>query len=331
MFRVLFLILVVIGSTVFAQTDNAVRVSINEAVKIVEFEKATDDKVKILVNDFYAELNNNGSATGYIITYGTPEEVAIREKQIRDSIRFRKYDAIRMVFVQGGFRAVVKTELWLVPAGANPPSLGDGGEPQKIVEAVRFEKLGIHSEKFYQWNFNEFFGKLKKHENLNGYILINADDATYTDFVEKVRKYESFATINSDRIIFVKGKPQTPMSSELWLVPKGSELPKITVPKSEKFDEFGKLGNAEWLERMKNLGKKITEIKHNGSQLFIINYGTEKEITVAERLIERYLFRYCRDCFAFSNFKINYLRGNSEGKARRVFWIVPFGGETPIP
>ena len=135
----------------------------------------------------------------------------------------------------------------------------------------------------------------------------------------------------ADRIFFVKGNVLKDESVELWIAQKGGEVPKFTSPKAEKFDEFGKVSNAEWLKRMKILGKKLDEIKYGNLQLFIINYGTEKDINVAESLIEKYLFKNCRDCFGYSNVKITYLRGNSTGKARRVFWIVPFGAETPTP
>ena len=332
MFRVLFLILILMSSFIFAQTEdgNAIKDPLPEAIKFDEFEKATNGNVKMRMDAFYVELNNDPSASGYIINYGTDKEIAKREKQIRNAMAFRKYDISRITFVRGGFREVVKTEFWLVPAGANPPSPFSETKPQNITEAFRFEKLGIHSERFYQWIFDEFFGVLKNRENLNAYILINANDSDYAAFEAKIRKYESFAKINSERIFFIKGKPQSPMTSELWFVPKGAELPKIT-PKAEKIDEFGIISNSEWRRRMKVIGKKAREIKDGDSQLFIINYGTEKEIAVAEQLIQKYLYENCRDCFGYSNFKINYIRGGFAKKARRVFWIVPAGAELPKP
>ncbi len=71
---------------------------------------------------FFVELSNNPAAQGYIINYGTDREIAKREKQIRNSITFRRYDASRITLVRGGNREVIKTDLWLVPPGAESPT-----------------------------------------------------------------------------------------------------------------------------------------------------------------------------------------------------------------
>ncbi len=92
--------------------------------QVDDFGKLTNDEVKARVDNFYIELNNNPTAQGYIITYGTAKQIAAREKQIRDAIKFRNYDASRITFVSsvtttGGD---VRTVFWLVPAGATPPT-----------------------------------------------------------------------------------------------------------------------------------------------------------------------------------------------------------------
>jgi len=123
MFRILFLILIVTSSVAFAQTaENTEPRETPKAIKLDEFEKATNGYVKMIMDTFYIELNNNPAAQGYIINYGTDREIAKREKQIIASIAFRKLDAPRITFVRGGYRKVVKTDLWLVPPGAEPPT-----------------------------------------------------------------------------------------------------------------------------------------------------------------------------------------------------------------
>ncbi len=86
----------------------------------------TDDDIKARVDAFYIELNNNPNDVGYIITYGTPKEIARREAQIRKAIKFRKYDGSRVVFVQGGNTGEgAVTRFWRVPPGANPPDAAE--------------------------------------------------------------------------------------------------------------------------------------------------------------------------------------------------------------
>ena len=93
-----------------------------QARKMDEIQKATNGYVKMKMDNFYLELSNDPNATGYIINYGTAREIARREKQIRVSITFRKYDIQRITFVRGGYRQIIKTDLWIVPPGAQPPT-----------------------------------------------------------------------------------------------------------------------------------------------------------------------------------------------------------------
>jgi len=121
--RILFLILIVMSSVAFAQTEeNTEPQETPKAIKFDEFEKATNGYVKMKMDVFFVELRNNPAAQGYIINYGTDREIAKREKQIRNSITFCRYDASRITLVRGGNREVIKTDLWLVPPGAESPT-----------------------------------------------------------------------------------------------------------------------------------------------------------------------------------------------------------------
>lgn len=122
MFRVLFLILILTSSVAYAQTKEIIMPMEVSSYKLDEFQKATNGYVKMKMEMFFERLKNNPEAEGVIINYGTAREIAKREKQIRVSIIFRKYDAQRITFVRGGFRQVIKTELWIVPPGAVPPT-----------------------------------------------------------------------------------------------------------------------------------------------------------------------------------------------------------------
>ncbi len=82
-----------------------------------------NDEVRARVENFYIELNNTPSATGYIIIYGTEREITRREKQIRDSIRFRNLDPNRVTIVRGGDKGTgVETVFYIVPSGVTPPT-----------------------------------------------------------------------------------------------------------------------------------------------------------------------------------------------------------------
>ncbi|MBX7060298.1 MAG: hypothetical protein K1X52_01455 [Pyrinomonadaceae bacterium] len=87
-----------------------------------EFGKQKDDEVKARVDNFYIQLNNDPTATGYIINYGTPAQMRHRRAQIMKAINFRKYDKNRVVFVDGGDNGQGEyTKFWVRPAGADEP------------------------------------------------------------------------------------------------------------------------------------------------------------------------------------------------------------------
>ena len=56
MIRILFLLLVALSAAAFAQTEEKPK-----AVKVDEFERATNGYVKMKMDYFYVELNNNPS------------------------------------------------------------------------------------------------------------------------------------------------------------------------------------------------------------------------------------------------------------------------------
>jgi len=95
-----------------------------DAVMIDEFGKMPNDDIRGRLDIFFAELSNNPGNQGYIINYGTPKEIAAREKLITNHINFRKFDRSRITIVNGGASpdGTVRTKLYRIPPGADTPS-----------------------------------------------------------------------------------------------------------------------------------------------------------------------------------------------------------------
>lgn len=90
--------------------------------KIAEFGKLNDSELEERLNEFFIKLYKEQTATGYIINYGRASDVSKRERKIRDTFRLRHYDSFRIVIVNGGEEKELKTVLWIVPQGAEPPT-----------------------------------------------------------------------------------------------------------------------------------------------------------------------------------------------------------------
>ena len=120
MIRVLFLLLIVMSSAAFAQTQEN-----KEAYRFFEYEEISDKLLAEKSQAFCAEINKTGWV-GWIMNYGTLEEIKNREKQILKS--FENYDcrkefpSPRMTFVRIEKKDESKTVFWIVPPGKEPPN-----------------------------------------------------------------------------------------------------------------------------------------------------------------------------------------------------------------
>lgn len=211
MFRVLFLLLIAMSSVAFAQTEEK-----PQAVKIDEFERATNGYVKMKTDYFYTELNNNPSAQGYIINYGTAREIALRERQIRDAIRFRKFDSSRITVVNGGFRGVVKSEFWLVPAGAENPKIESSSR--------KFDEFGAATIGDVKARIDNLFIELGNNPDAKGYIVNYGTPKQVLARESEIKKSILFRKFDISRVTFIKGGAAKTIKTEFW----------IDSPKNEK-------------------------------------------------------------------------------------------------
>lgn len=92
---------------------------------IDEFGKLSNNEVKARIQALFVALENEPTAQGYIINYGTDEEIGVREKQIQKAIIFLELDANHLTVVRGGENPRgergVWTKAWIVPTGAQFP------------------------------------------------------------------------------------------------------------------------------------------------------------------------------------------------------------------
>ena len=91
-----------------------------------EFPSIAFDDDKARLDNFAVELQNNPTATGYVIIYGGSRSPLNRADKLGaralDYLTSKRgIDTSRIVVVNAGYRARDTFELWLVPQGATPP------------------------------------------------------------------------------------------------------------------------------------------------------------------------------------------------------------------
>jgi hypothetical protein len=94
---------------------------IDGPILVDEFGDEPHDATRGRLDSYFIELQNDTSSTGVIINYGPAKQKAARVKLIQNHIKFRKFDASRITFVDGG-DGELKTKLYRVPAGASQPT-----------------------------------------------------------------------------------------------------------------------------------------------------------------------------------------------------------------
>lgn len=198
---------------------------------------ATCEDRQARMDNFFLELNNDPSATGYIFSFGSPRIVAAVEKQMRANLKWRKYDTSRITFVNGGGRSKKATiEFWLVPAGADAPepeppveNEADFDTPRNNTEIkIDPKEPYIFSSEYYdggacvgedtELDLEGYAQKLKENPKSRGNIVIMM--MTNSEFREKEKEILTFLTkkgINRQRLRTFHRK--TFGGVELWILP----------------------------------------------------------------------------------------------------------------
>ena len=204
MFKFLFLIFAVMCLTSFAQSGKTPK-----AILVDEFETATNGFVKMKMDSFFAELSNNPEAQAFVFNFGTDREIARREKQLRNAIKFRKYDASRLTFVKVGFREKIKTELWLVPPGQEPPKIES--LPKLFDEFGKLNNGDIEARSDY------FLAELQNHPGKKGYVVLTGSAKEVSRRERFMRIYILNRGFDTSRINFVKDGYSDEIYTGLWI------------------------------------------------------------------------------------------------------------------
>lgn len=210
MFKYLVLILFVMSSFAFTQTnDNSSSDETSNATIFDEFEKLTNGGYRTRMDSFLVELQDNPSAQGYLINYGTNKDISAREKLLRNHLSFRKFDPVRIVFVRGGFRGEVKTELWIVPYGAELPTVK--------AELKQFDEFGPVANGYIKALLDSLFVELQDQPDKKGYIVTTGAARQILSREKLMRNYILVRKFDSSRIKLVNNGFSDEIKTEFWI------------------------------------------------------------------------------------------------------------------
>jgi hypothetical protein len=142
--RKVFLLLII---AVLAENMVAASQAGDSARKFDEYGDVSFEDEKARLDNFAIELNSDPNAVGYLIVYGGRRAVkgiaktrALRAKNYLVTKRGLPSD--RIVWVDGGYREDLNTEIHIAPRGATAPSASPSIDPSEVqfVKATKAKK-----------------------------------------------------------------------------------------------------------------------------------------------------------------------------------------------
>ena len=131
--RLTFLLLVLLNLNIYAQTQPQTTEKNGEthAYKFNEYGKITSKKLKLKLSNFISKVLKDKSTTGYMVIYSPNEKkTKLRVEAIMKFLRltnrgaFFDFDVSRLTFIVVDSEKE-KTEFWVIPKGAEPPTFKD--------------------------------------------------------------------------------------------------------------------------------------------------------------------------------------------------------------
>ena len=151
---------IIIGFIFIFVSAFCVLAQIKEARKFEEIPGFCCEDVRIRLDNFLAELQNNPKTKGYIIYYGGKNhsvcnvnrlpkrgEINLIITTFKNQVVFRNQDLGRIVWIDGGYRENWIAEFWIVPNDADAPKPTPTIKEKEIkFKRGKAKKLDLHCE-----------------------------------------------------------------------------------------------------------------------------------------------------------------------------------------
>jgi hypothetical protein len=214
--------------------------------------------------------------------------------------------------------------IWVVISSTAFAQMNEG-QPK----AVKLEEFGRANNGFIKAIFDSFYIDVINNSDAKGSVIIYGSEKESERRERFFKSYIRFRSFDASRLEIIKAGYRNEVLTQFWRVPKGAENPKLE-PTAIKFDEFGIIKPIELKRRIKKLRAKLEKNDSKDlSQIYIVNYGNDKNVSVRENAVKKHLYEDCRDCFGLSGPRITFVRGSNNRTLRTTIWIIPPDAETP--
>lgn len=189
-----------------------------------EFDHYQCEEFLARIDNFYIQLNNNRSATGYFVVSGGDEIIRAKtscEMMLDGAVAARAYDPVRVTKIRSTNNGKLRVRLWLVPAGAETPDFGVSRWNLALPAGAK--PFLFHTDMEQICYTPTFPGQMKEYLDANTGMRVHV--VVYANSARSRRKdiRESMPRIKDipkDRLRYFFVKTKTPYPySDYWLVP----------------------------------------------------------------------------------------------------------------
>lgn len=82
----------------------------------------TDEEIKVIIDSYIVRLKNNPNSTLFLLSYGSGKEIEKRENKIKSLLKNCSINLNMIVFLSKEENEKIRTEAYLAPPGATPPT-----------------------------------------------------------------------------------------------------------------------------------------------------------------------------------------------------------------
>lgn len=177
-------------------------------------------------------------ATGYIIVYRsrmsppseTTANIARIQKYMLDTHRF---DSKRITVVDGGRKEEPRTQVYLVPKGADVPKPTPTDFPENDPMASKVTEYFPANQEIEMANLDDFTIRIQNDPDAVGHIIAYGGRKVRPGEAKAIiKRASSYLTrsrgVEAKRLVFVDGGLREKATVEVWIVPPGAEKPKPT-------------------------------------------------------------------------------------------------------
>jgi len=192
----------------------------SKAFLVNSYGESDQERIRSILDDFLASLDKSKGSEGVVIVRGPLDEVIERKLLVVRHVFDKNLDNLRIRFKVAISETEKKTELWVVPHGAEEPKVDQGAW-------VGFE-IGEKSDVDTKREIKKFFDKVFSLRWELSFYVFNYGSPEFIANRKKVffSNLERVPEFPDPRVWFVDGGDLRGNSTVIWLVPFGVKPPK---------------------------------------------------------------------------------------------------------